>query len=246
MRAAVNMARACLADAVSRSTCSVVVMGAMSGAGQRAERRVRARVITAVRCSSACPPPRSPAAGGPGGPASAGSGSTARALPSRCWTQWQWPLRASASHPALSILADCSSAPASSPASPGSQPCPHEHFSGRPHPYRQPTASLITPLAFLGPGTPTSRHASQTGRTGKTNSAPSGRLVMINMIAGTVPPAGPLNDPAIILPGGGFLVAVMHWLNRATEQPVPRSASGTSRCSIPRTNGGSVRALARE
>ena len=49
--------------------------------------------------SSACPPPRSPAAGGPGGAGSAGSRCTARAPPSPCWALWRWPARASASHP---------------------------------------------------------------------------------------------------------------------------------------------------
>ena len=53
----------------------------------------------------------------------AGSGSTARPPPLRCWPPWRWPLPASASHPGWSMSADCSSAPASSPASPGIQPC---------------------------------------------------------------------------------------------------------------------------
>jgi len=83
--------------------------------------------LTAVPVSPACPRPLWSAAGGPGGPASAGSGSTARPPPSPRWPPWRWPLPASASHPGWSISAGCSSAPASSPASAGSQPCPHEH-----------------------------------------------------------------------------------------------------------------------
>jgi len=85
-------------------------------------------------CSPACPPPLWSAAGGPGGPASAGSGSTARPPPSPCRPPWRWPLPASASHPGWSISAGCSSAPASSPASAGSQPCPHEHSTACPPP----------------------------------------------------------------------------------------------------------------
>jgi len=35
-----------------------------------------------------------------------------------------------------------------------------------------------------------------------------GLLVMISVIAGTVPPAAPLNDPAITRPGGWILMGV--------------------------------------
>jgi hypothetical protein len=45
---------------------------------------------------------------------------------STCWLRRRWPLRPSANQPGLSISAGCSSAPASSPASPGSVPCPPE------------------------------------------------------------------------------------------------------------------------
>ena len=79
--------------------------------------------LSAIPVFLACPPRRSRLAGVRGALANAGSGSTARAPRSSCWRPCCCSVRASARHAGGSISAGCSSASASSRASPGSAPC---------------------------------------------------------------------------------------------------------------------------